>query len=454
MSELHHEFAPLPQPDPANRREQVGWYFYDWANSAFSTTVVAVFLGPYLTAVAKAAADAEGYIHPFGFAMVADGLFAFLVSLSVVLQVLFLPILGAIADYSNRKKQFMGVFAYMGAFATTALYFVEGSNYWLGGILFVTANLAFGAAIVFYNAFLPEIAEPDQRDRVSSQGWALGYLGGGILLLLNLIFVQFLAEPVGISTALAVRISLASAGLWWAGFSIIPLTRLRNRRSARALPSGANFVQIGFRQLGQTLRQLPQHPTGMLFLVAYLFYNDGIQTVIALAAQFGSEELGLDTSSLIQLVLMVQFVAFGGALLFNVLANRLGVKKAIMLSLIIWVGVTSYTYAFVKSEFQFFVVGAFMGLVLGGSQALSRALFSHMIPRGREAEYFSLYEVSERGTSWLGPMLWFVALQFTGNYRIAVLSVTIFFIIGLVLLSLVNVRRAILEAGNAPPANV
>ncbi|MCB0086340.1 MAG: MFS transporter [Caldilineaceae bacterium] len=454
MSELTPAVSPVTPVTPDNRREQVGWYFYDWANSAFSTTVVSVFLGPYLTAVAKAAADANGFIHPLGFAMVADGLFPFVVSLSVVLQVLFLPVLGAIADYSNRKKQLMGFFAYIGAFATTALYFVEGTNYWLGGALFVIANLTFGAAIVFYNAFLPEIAEPDQRDRVSSHGWALGYLGGGILLLLNLIFVQFLAEPLGISTGLAVRISLASAGLWWAAFSIIPLTRLRNRRSARALPAGTNYVKVGFRQLGHTLRQLPQYPRGMLFLIAYLFYNDGIQTVIALAAQFGSEELGLGTSSLIQLILMVQFVAFGGALLFNVLAERMGVKKAIMLSLVIWVCTTSYTYAFVTSQVQFFVVGAAIGVVLGGSQALSRSLFSHMIPKGREAEYFSLYEVSERGTSWLGPMLWFAALQFTGSYRVAVLSVSIFFIIGLVLLSLVDVRRAIMEVGNEPPANV
>lgn len=454
MSKLNLEAVGNSPAGQSNRREQVAWYFYDWANSAFSTTVVAVFLGPYLTEVAKAAADAEGYIHPLGFAMVADGLFPFLVSLSVILQVLFLPILGAIADYTELKKQLMGLFAYIGAFATTALYFVEGANYLLGGSLFVVANLAFGAAIVFYNAFLPEIARPDQRDSVSSQGWALGYLGGGLLLLLNLVFVQFLAEPLGISTSLAVRICLASAGLWWAIFAVIPLRYLRNRRGVRALPTGSNYIQAGFGQLFHTLRELPRYPSSLLFLVAYLFYNDGIQTVIALAAQFGSQELGLSTSSLIRLILMVQFVAFVGALLFNVLANRIGVKRAIMFSLIIWVGTTSYTYAFVRNELQFFVVGAAIGIVLGGSQALSRSLFSHMIPSGREAEYFSLYEVSERGTSWLGPMLWFAALQFTGSYRVAVLSVSIFFIIGLLLLSLVNVRRAIMEVGNEAPSNL
>jgi UMF1 family MFS transporter len=437
-----------------SRREQVGWYFYDWANSAFSTTVVTVFLGPYLTAVTEAAADANGFVYPLGIPVLADSFFAYMVSLSVVLQVFFLPILGALADYSHRKKQMLGVTAYLGAFATLGLYFVQGDNYWLGGLLFLLANLSFGASIVFYNAFLPEIASADDRDKVSSQGWALGYLGGGLLLALNLVFVQFLAEPLGLTTGHAVRISLTSAGLWWAIFTLIPLARLRVRQPLRALPPGERLWRVGFKQLGHTLSRLPTYPHTLLFLVAYLLYNDGIQTVIALSAQFGSEELGMETASLIQLILMVQFIAFFGALAFNVLARRIGSKNAIAVSLVIWLAVTIYTYRFLRTEFQFFLLAAVIALVLGGSQALSRSLFSLMIPKGQEAEYFSLYEVSERGTSWLGPLLFGLTLQFSGSYRLAILSIALFFAVGLILLLRVNVHRAIAESGNELPSGV
>ncbi len=434
-----------------SRREQVGWYFYDWANSAFSTTVVTVFLGPYLTAIAQNAADADNYIYPLGIPILADAFFPYIVSLSVVLQVFFLPILGAIADYSQLKKQLLGLFAYIGAFATMALYFLQGDRYLLGGGLFVVANLSFGASIVFYNAFLSDIAPPEERDHVSSQGWALGYLGGGILLAINLVFVQFLAEPWGISTGDAVRISLASAGLWWALFTLIPLSRIRQRAPIKRLPAGNSYLSIGFMQLRHTLRQLPRYPQTMLFLAAYLLYNDGIQTVIALSSLFGSQELGLGTASLIQLILMVQFIAFFGALGFGYLARWLGSKRAIVFSLVLWLGVIVYTYAFLQTEFQFFLLGAVIAIVLGGSQALSRSLFSLMIPKGQESEYFSLYELGERGTSWLGPLVFGLALQWTGSYRVAILSIAIFLAAGLLLLTRVHVPQAIHEAGNLAP---
>ncbi len=384
----------------------------------------------------------------------ADSYFPYIVSLSVVLQVFFLPILGAISDYTHLKKRLLGLFAYIGAFATMAMYFLQGNNYMLGGALFLIANLSFGASIVFYNAYLPDIASPDDRDKVSSQGWALGYLGGGLLLLLNLLFLQLLAPKLGVSTGDAVRICLASAGAWWAIFTLIPLQRLVTHQSRKQLPPGETYLGVGFKQLGHTLRKLPGLPQTLIFLIAYLLYNDGIQTVIALSAQFGSQELGMDSSQLVLLILMVQFVAFGGALGFGYLARAIGAKRAIIASLVIWTGVTVYAYALLASVAQFFVMAAVIGVVLGGSQALSRSLFSQMIPKGQEAEYFSLYEVSERGTSWMGPLLFGLALQFTDSYRVALLSIAVFFIAGLVLLPMVNVRRAIEEAGNVPPARV
>jgi MFS transporter, UMF1 family len=431
-----------------DRRELTGWYFYDWANSAFSTTVVTVFLGPYLTSVTEAAADAQGFVYPLGIPVAAGSFFAYMVSLSVLLQVLFLPILGAIADYSQIKKRLMGVFAYIGAVATMGMFFITGSNYLLGGTLFLIANLAFGAAVVFYNAFLPEIASPERRDAASSRGWAMGYLGGGLLLVANLALFN-LRDTLGIPTDLAVRICILSAGIWWAGFTLIPLRRLRNRQVARALPAGQSVLTVGFRQLAHTFGQMRRYPQTLLFLAAYLLYNDGVQAVIALASQFGSEELGIDQSYLILTILMIQFVAFGGALFFGWLSRRIGAKQAILISLVIWTSAVVYSYFLPRENVPlFFALGAVIAVVLGGTQALSRSVFSQMIPRGQEAEYFSLYEISERGTSWFAPLFFGLAYQFTGSYRIAIVSLIIFFIVGFLLLTRVDIRRAIEEAGN------
>jgi len=430
-----------------DRREQIGWYFYDWANSAFYTTVITVFLGPYLTEVTKAAADATGFVYPLGIKVAAGSFFPYLVSLSVLLQVFFLPVLGAIADYSRLKKQLLAVFAYVGAFATMGMYFLQGDKYLLGGLLFLVANLSFGASVVLYNAFLPEIASPERRDAVSSYGFATGYVGGGLLLALNLVMFSR-AEAFGITTGHAVRISLCSAGAWWALFTIIPLATLKRRGALKSLPEGQGYVSAGFGQLKHTLSQLPRYPQTMLFLVAYLLYNDGIQTVIALASQFGQEELKLDVSTLTQVVLMVQFIAFFGATIFNCIARAVGAKRAVIISLVIWTATVVYAYSYLQTKRDFFIMGAVIGIVLGGAQALSRSLYSRMIPEGQEAEYFSLYEVSDKGTSWLGPLLFGLALQLSGSYRTAILSLVTLFVLGLGLLILVDVRKAELESGN------
>jgi UMF1 family MFS transporter len=317
----------------------------------------------------------------------------------------------------------------------------------LGGLLFIIANLAFGAAIVFYNAFLPEIASPDRRDAVSSRGFAYGYLGGGILLLLNLVLFNFMGDE-----SLAVRISLASAGIWWLGFTVIfPRRMLKQRQPLRQLPKGESYLTQSFKQLRVTLVDLAKkHPMALRYLISYLIYNDGIQTVIAVSTSFAADELGVAASTLAILVLMIQFVAFGGAFLFNFIASRLGAKRAIMISLVIWSAIVIFAYAFLYQEWQLFILGFGVGLVLGGSQALSRSLFSQMIPDGSEAEYFGLYEISERGTSWIGPLVFALAVQLTGTQRIAIISLIIFFIVGLLLLSRVDVRKAMEEAGQDP----
>ena len=429
-----------------DRREQIGWCFYDWANSVFPTTVV-LLLGPYLTTITKAAADADGFVYPLGIPIAAGSFFPYMLALSVLLEVVILPVLGAIADYSQRRKQMLGLFAFVGAFLTLGLYFLQGSNYALGGLLFVFANVAFGASITFYNSFLLDVATPDQRDSVSSQGWALGYLGGGLLLAANLyLFTQ--AESFGITQGDAVRISFASAGLWWAVFTLIPLATIRNRRAVRQLPTGERFLTVGFRQLRQTLGKVGFYPQTILFLVAYLIYNDGIQAVVTLSSQFGQEELGLTLSTLTAAILVVQFVGIFGALFFGYLARVVGSRQAIMISLVIWTGVVVFAFGFLQTTVQFFILAAVIAVVLGGSQALSRSLFSLMIPRGQEAEYFSVYEISDKGTSWLAPLFFGLAYQFTGSYRLAILSLIVFFVVGLALLSRVSVQKAALEAGN------
>jgi UMF1 family MFS transporter len=246
---------------------------------------------------------------------------------------------------------------------------------------------------------------------------------------------------------------MASAGVWWLVFTVLfPQRRLVQREPANTLPPGESYLSHSLKQLKTTILEIKdRYPHTLRFLVAYLIYNDGIQTVIVVSTLFASDELGIETGTLVQVVLMIQFVASVGAYLFNLLAGRIGAKRSIMINLVIWVGLLIYTYAFLNSVAQFWALGAVLALILGGSQALSRSLFSQMIPPNRESEYFSFYEISERGTSWIGPMVFGLAVQLTGTQRIAILTLIAFFAVGLVLLNFTNVKQAITEAGNKLP---
>ncbi|MEV0899489.1 MFS transporter [Actinoplanes sp. NPDC049802] len=446
----------------APKRERTGWYIYDWANSAFSTTVITVFLGPFLTSVTEQAAgcaidadDCTAKVYPLGIPVATGSYFPYLVSLSVLLTVFILPVMGAVADRAPRKKPLLAGAAFTGAAATVAMAFVTGDRYLLGGVLFIVANIAFGAAIVVYHSFLPLLAGPDDRDRISSRGWAIGYLGGGVLLLLNLIAVMSLSEDGNPQRTLDLaRWSIVSAGVWWAAFTIVPLLWLREHPGAAAVvgePRG-NVLTDGFKQLGHTLKGMRAYPLTLFFLGAYLIYNDGIQTVISLASQFGSEELHLDQSTMILTILIVQFLAFGGALLLGALAARIGARKTILIALALWLGVVIAAYWLPEGEpLPFMLLGAGIGLVMGGSQALSRSLFSQLIPAGKEGEYFGFYEISDKGTSWLGPLFFGLIFQVTNSYRTGIVSLVVFFLVGGLLLAFVPIRRAIVAAGNTPP---
>jgi UMF1 family MFS transporter len=303
---------------------------------------------------------------------------------------------------------------------------------------------------------LPDITTEDRRDQVSSSGFAWGYIGGGVLLGLNLIFV-FLAPTLGISTGMAVRLSLLSAGLWWGGFSIITFTRLRTRLAARPLPPDQSYLTIGFTELRSTLRELVRLRETFKFLLGYLFYNDGIQTVITVSGPFLGQELfkarGLETppSFLLGILLLVQFVAFFGSLGFARIAAWLGTKRAIVISLFGWCGIVIYAYGFLHTVAQAWVLAVCIAIVLGGSQALSRSLYSQMIPRSREASFFGIYEISERGTSWIGPIVFAEVVAYTNSYRQAILSLIAFFVIGTIVLLVTDTAKAIHESGNLLP---
>ncbi len=421
-------------------RARRAWYAYDWANSAFQTSVVAVFLGPYLTSVAERAAGSDGFIEPLGLAVRADALYPFLVSLAALLQVLVLPVVGTLADRTGRRRLVLGVTAYVGAGATMLLWFVTDRAYLLGGALFLVATVAFGCSVVAANAFLPELASTDERDGVSARGWACGYLGGGLLLAAHLALFNLADSP-----SLAVRVSLLSAGVWWALFTLVPLLGLPPPAPVRSVrPS-----------LRETLRGLRGARMTLVFLAAYLLYNDGVQTVISQSAVFADRELGHGGGLIAGAVLLVQFVAVGGALVLGRLARRFGAKRVVLSSLVLWMGVLGYAYVVPAGRaLPFLALAGAIGLVLGGTQALSRSLFSHLVPAGREAGYFSVYEISERGTSWIGPLLFGLAVQLAGDYRVAILSLVVLFAAGFVLLALSDLRVAAAEAGNSPPARL
>ena len=432
-----------------DRREIFGWKMYDWANSAFSTTVAGALFGPYLTRLAQTAVGENGVVLNLGALgeVTAKSFPTLCVSISVGLQVFMLPILGALGDYSNLKKRLMALFCFLGVAATCLLFFVQGNLYLAGGVLFIVANICFGASIVFYNAFLPEITTEDEADKVSSRGFAYGYLGGALLLVVNLLLVLN-AERLGMTTGLAVRLSLLSAGIWWGGFALITFALLKSRPAKKQLPPGKSYLSAGFAELRATFSELRRLPLTARYLLGYLIYNDGIQTVIVAASTFLEQELFPQGNPvfLLEIFLMVQFVAVAGALLFERLAYLMTTKKAIIVSLIIWSGIVIYAYGFLNSVPEAWVLAGVIAIVLGGSQALSRSLFSKMIPEGKEASFFGLYEVSERGTSWMGPLLFSLVVSRTGSYRLALLSLIFFFVVGLIVLWLTDTDRAIRDS--------
>ncbi|MCA0180768.1 MAG: MFS transporter [Actinobacteria bacterium] len=455
--------APTDSPDyAANARFIRPWYWYDWANSAFVTTIGTVLYGPYITSIAKAAAcpgqdsdlDCATNLHVLGIPIAPGALAPYTTTFATILSAIVLIFIGAIVDRMERPAKFLGLCAWGGAISAAGLFFVTGTRWQLGAILMVLATVFLGSSLVTYDSMLNQIAAPDDRDKVSSRGWALGYLGGGLLLAVNLVLVTM--KPFGLTTGMAVRASMLSAAVWWAVFAIIPIKGMWDLRNAEKPPVAAGESVVGgsIAQLRNTFSDLrAHHPQTMLFLLAYLFFNDGIQTVISSSSLYGAEELKFEQSQLIALILLVQFVAFFGALIFGRIAARVGASKTVLGSLALWTGIVAAAYFVPEKAFiPFVLLGVAIGLVLGGSQALSRSLYSQLVPHKREAEYFALYQAMERGTSWFGTLLFGVVYQLTHTYRLAIIALIIFFVIGGFLLSRVDFREGIRQAGNTQPA--
>ncbi|GLY31864.1 MFS transporter [Kineosporia sp. NBRC 101731] len=447
-----------------SRRQQRAWYVYDWANSAFLTTTLTVLLGPYLTVLAKRDAcpgqdtdlACDTSLHVLGVPVSPGSLSLYTVTFATLFSALLLPLVGALADRSGRKRSMLAYFAWTGSAAGAAMVFLSGDNWQLGVALQLIATLAYACSIVVYDSLLIDVAGPDERDRVSSRGWAIGYVGGTLLLVVNLVLVTA-HDAVGLSTEGAVRLNLLLAGLWWGLFTIVPYRRLRDRPPVDPVDpvsaGAASGARAAFRQLGDTLRHLRGYPQTMAFLIAYLVFNDGIQTIIYASGIYAQEQLGLSSDQLILAILIVQFVAVIGALSFGRIAARTGAYATVRASLVVWCGVIGIGYFLPHGQFlPFAFLAALIGLTLGGTQALSRSLYSHLIPRGREAEYFSLYAACERGTSWLGTLAFGLTFQLTHSYRYAIIVLIAFFVVGGLLLNRVNVGKGITQAGNPVPA--
>jgi MFS transporter, UMF1 family len=451
MTNASNEF---PKND---RREVVGWLAYDWANSAFFTTVVSVLAGPYLTALAQEDVGRSGVVlslGPIG-SITADNLFTSTLGASIFLQIFLLPVLGSIADFTPWKKRMMAFFCYFGVIASSLLFFISGTDYLWGCLLLLISNICFAAANVFYNSFLVDITSEDQRDKISSYGYAAGYVGGLVMLFANLALINF-GEDYGVSTGTAVRVSMLMASVWWGLFAILTFVMIRSRPPEREA-NGRSLVSIGFLEVFATLKELMGLRHTLIFLAAYLLYNDGIQTVILNSSVFLSQELFVsqgvesDPTFLLGIFVVAQFAALVGALVFERISRVIGTKPTIMVCLAIWSGIVIFAYGFLETRLQAWIMAVFIGLVLGSTQALSRSLFSQMIPKSRESAFFGLYEISEKGTSWIGNLVFAVVVGTTGSYRHAILALIVFFVGGMVVLMFMNVKKAIHDAGNLTP---
>lgn len=412
--------------DKLHKRIINAWCLYDWGNSAFSTTVEAAVLPVYFASYV--AADLPGNT--------ATVYWGYAAAFALLISALLAPVLGSIADYSGGKKRLLAWFAGIGVLATASLFLVDKGDWQLALGAIIVGSIGFAGAAIFYDSLLPHIAGRDEIDYVSSRGYALGYLGGGLLLAVNIAMIQFLPGSLG------PRLSFLSVALWW-GIFTVPLMRWvpEPPRNTTGIGLGVNPVRAGFQRLGQTFGHLRQYRQLFLFLIAFWLYNDGIGTIIRMATIYGNE-VGIGQNDLIGALLLTQFVGIPFALLFGKFAGRIGTKQAIMLGLG-WYTLISIAGYFLSTAWHFWALAFAVGMVQGGTQALSRSLFGRMAPKSRSAEFFGFYDVSSKFAGIAGPALFAFVGQLTGSSRLSIVALIIFFIGGILLLSRVDEKEGI-----------
>ena len=410
------------------------WTMYDWANSAFATTVMAAILPNYFGIYIAT----EASLTLWGYTVAIGSLIAALIS----------PILGAIADFRGSKKTFMGFFVALGVASTALMYLVDTPGDWLlASILYIIGTIGFTGSLVFYEALLPHIADPDEIDEISARGYAMGYIGGGLLLLINVVmifigpnFLPNMAEDEAIK--LMMRLSLSSVAVWWAVFSIPIFRHVKEpKRKIEKGEEDMNLVAAGFKRFFTSLKNISKFRDLFLFLLAFFVYANGIGTIITMAVAFGTD-LGFGTTILIGTLLMVQFVAAPFAILFGKISKKLGIKKSIYISLLVYTLISIIGFLMSK-EWHFILLGFAVATVQGGSQALSRSLMGQLMPKSKSAEFFGFFSVSEKFNTVIGPILFSVINQLTGNSRLAIVSLVIFFLAGIALLSKVDIEEGI-----------
>jgi len=407
--------------DLLKNRPVLAWAFYDWANSAFATTVMAGFFPVFFQKFWSVDVTPTETTSRLGYGNAIAG---------AVIAILA-PILGAIADRGGRRKQFMFTWTLLGVVATGGLYLAAQGEWMVALAMFVVATIGFNGGIVFNDSLLLDVAEPAELDRVSALGYSLGYLGGGLLFLINVIMVSKPALFGLADSAQAVRWSFLTVAAWWLLFTIPIMRVVKETQRGPHLGIGA-AIAVGFRELRSTIAHVGQYRTIVMFLLAYWFYIDGVNTIIKMAVNYGTA-LGLDTNKLLAALLVTQFVGFPAALVFGWLGDRIGARRGILIGLVVYVGITVYAY-FLDSETEFFVLAIAVGLVQGGVQSLSRSLFGRMVPDGKSAEFFGFYNMMGKFATVLGPLLIAIVAALTHNERASIVSLVLLFVVGGLLL--------------------
>lgn len=438
------------------------WTMYDWANSVFSLTIATAIFPPYYEAVSKQAStivkNGVHYIEWFGFRFVNTALYTYALAIGFLLVSILSPFLSGIADARGNKKFFLQLFCYMGSLACMLLYFFDANNILLGLVLFIIALIGFAGSIVFYNAFLPEITTEDQFDKVSARGFSMGYIGSVLLLIINLVVIMYpewffdvagkayelqsnmsadeaLKEAKAFYESFASRLSFLSVGLWWAGFAQIPFYYLKEQPAIATKSIHENVLTKGFDELRKVWREINDNNTHhriKRYLWGFFFTSMGLQTVMYVASIFGSQELNLPTQDLIITILIIQLIAIAGAQLFSFISARIGNIYTLIIMIVIWIFICAVAYG-IHTALEFYILGALVGIVMGGIQSLFRSTYAKIIPDNTHntASYFSFYDVCEKLAIVIGTLSYGLLLDYTGNMRNSIIALTLYFVVGL-----------------------